>query len=146
MQRHQRQHSVRFPSRIERDVPADNLIHVVFHTDWTKSIRATHKRPKVRTCLDRDHRWTFHSTQTSSPRLNTEEGSLAKLIWRHIKRGESRSLVNLHVAITRCLPTHDQASKAFVPPPKPATLVTKTRRAQQPSEIIRPIHRHWQLY
>ena len=47
MQRHRHQEFIRFLNRIERDVPAGKLIHVVLDN------YATHKHPKVRAWLDR---------------------------------------------------------------------------------------------
>ena len=61
MQRHRHQEFIRFLNRIERDVPAGKLIHVVLDN------YATHKHPKVDAWLERHQRWTFHFTPTSSP-------------------------------------------------------------------------------
>ena len=61
MQRHRHQEFIRFLNRIERDVPADKLIHVILDN------YATHKHPKVRAWLERHERWTFHYTR---PRLH----------------------------------------------------------------------------
>ena len=47
MQRHRHQEFIRFLNRIERDVPAGKLIHVVLDN------YATHKHPKVRAWLER---------------------------------------------------------------------------------------------
>ena len=54
MQRHRHQEFIRFLNRIERDVPAGKLIHVILDN------YATHKHPKVRAWLERHERWTFH--------------------------------------------------------------------------------------
>ena len=68
MQRHRHQEFIRFLNRIERDVPAGKLIHVVLDN------YATHKHPKVRAWLERHDRWTFHYTPTSASWLNAVEG------------------------------------------------------------------------
>ena len=53
MQRHRHQEFIRFLNRIERDVPAGKLIHVILDTGLVQPIRATHKHRKVRTWLER---------------------------------------------------------------------------------------------
>jgi hypothetical protein len=50
-------------------VPAGKPIHAIADN------YATHKHPKVRTCLARHPRWTFHFTPTSASWLNAAEGS-----------------------------------------------------------------------
>ena len=89
MQRHRHQEFIRFLNRIERDVPAGKLIHVVLDN------YATHKHPKVHAWLDRHPRWTFHFTPTSSSWLNAVEGFFAKLTNRRLKRGVFTSIVDL---------------------------------------------------
>ena len=73
MQRHRHQEFIRFLNRIERDVPAGKLIHVILDN------YATHKHPKVRAWLARHERWTFHFTPTSASKstvVATRKGSL----------------------------------------------------------------------
>ena len=95
MQRHRHQEFIRFLNRIERDVPAGKLIHVVLDN------YATHKHPKVTAWLDRHPRWTFHFTPTSSSWLNAVEGFFAKLTNRRLKRGVFASIVDLQATINR---------------------------------------------
>ena len=94
MQRHRHQEFIRFLNRIERDVPAGKLIHVILDN------YATHKHPKVRAWLARHDRWTFHYTPTSASWLNAVEGFFAKLTRRRLQRGVFHSLVDLQAAIT----------------------------------------------
>jgi transposase len=108
MQRHRHQEFIRFLNRIERDVPAGKLIHVVLDN------YATHKHPKVRAWLERHERWTFHYTPTSASWLNAVEGFFAKLTRRRLQRGVFHSLVDLQAAINRYLAEHNQAPKPFV--------------------------------
>ena len=106
MQRHRHQEFIRFLNRIERDVPAGKLIHVVLDN------YATHKHPKVRAWLERHRRWTFHYTPTSASWLNAVEGFFAKLTRRRLQRGVFHSLVDLQAAINRYLAEHNQSPQA----------------------------------
>ena len=78
MQRHRHQEFLRFLNRIERDIPAGKLIHVVLDN------YGSHKHPKVRAWLARHPRWTFHFTPTSASWLNAVEGFFAKLTRRRL--------------------------------------------------------------
>ena len=81
MQRHRHQEFLRFLNRLERDIPAGRLIHVILDN------YDSHKHPKVRTWLARHPRWTFHFTPTSASWLNAVEGFFAKLTRRRLQRG-----------------------------------------------------------
>ena len=113
MQRHRHQEFIRFLNRVERDVPAGKLIHVILDN------YATHKHPKVRAWLDRHERWTFHYTPTSASWLNAVEGFFAKLTRRRLQRGVFHSLVDLQAAINRYLAEHNQAPSRSSGPPSP---------------------------
>ena len=73
MQRHRHSEFIRFLNAIEREVPADKLIHVVLDN------YATHKHPKVLAWLTRHPRWTFHFTPTSASWLNAVENFFSKM-------------------------------------------------------------------
>ena len=64
MQRHRHEEFIRFLNAVEKQVPAEKLIHAVLDN------YATHKHPKVRAWLERHPRWTFHFTPTSASWLN----------------------------------------------------------------------------
>jgi hypothetical protein len=53
MQRHWHQEFLRFLNRLERDIPAGRLIHLILDN------YGSHKHPKVRAWLARHPRWTF---------------------------------------------------------------------------------------
>src|SRR5512144_304552 len=55
MQRHRHQEFLRFLNRLERDIPAGKLVHVVLDN------YGSHKHPKVRAWLARHPRWTSTS-------------------------------------------------------------------------------------
>ena len=130
MQRHRHQEFIRFLNRIERDVPAGKLIHVVLDN------YATHKHPKVRAWLERHQRWTFHYTPTSASWLNAVEGFFAKLTRRRLQRGVFHSLVDLQAAINRYLAEHNRAPKPFVWTAEPEAILAKVRRGHQMLETI----------
>jgi transposase len=130
MQRHRHQEFLRFLNRIERDVPAGKLIHVILDN------YATHKHPKVRAWLARHERWTFHFTPTSASWLNAVEGFFSRLTRRRLQRGVFHSLVDLQAAINRYLAEHNQSSKPFVWTAKPQRILEKVRRGHQALETM----------
>jgi transposase len=101
MQRHRHQEFLRFLNRLERDIPAGKLVHVILDN------YGSHKHPKVRAWLARHPRWIFHFTPTSASWLNAVEGFFAKLTRRRLQRGVFRSLVELQAAINRYLADHN---------------------------------------
>ena len=105
MQRHRHQEFLRFLNRLERDIPAGKLVHVVLDN------YGSHKHPKVRAWLARHPRWTFHFTPTSASWLNAVEGFFARLTSRRLKRGVFHSLVDLQAAINRYLAEHNHEPK-----------------------------------
>ena len=130
MARHRHQEFIRFLNRIERDVPAGKLIHVILDN------YATHKHPKVRAWLARHERWTFHYTPTSASWLNAVEGFFAKLTRRRLKHGVFHSLVDLQAAINRYLVEHNLAPKPFVWTAEPEAILAKVKRGHQALETI----------
>jgi DDE superfamily endonuclease len=73
MQRHRHLEFIRFLNAVERAVPADKPVHAVLDN------YATHKHPRVRACLLRHKRWTFHFTPTSASWLNAVENFFSKI-------------------------------------------------------------------
>ena len=130
MQRHRHQEFIRFLNRIERDVPAGKLIHVVLDN------YATHKHPKVQAWLERHKRWTFHFTPTSASWLNAVEGFFAKLTNRRLKRGVFASIVELQATINRYLAETNRQPKPFVWTADPDQIIAAVRRGHQTLELI----------
>jgi len=131
MQRHRHQEFLRFLNRLERDIPAGRLIHVILDN------YGSHKHPKVRTWLARHPRWTFHFTPTSASWLNAVEGFFAKLTRRRLKRGVFCSLVDLQAAINRYLAEHNQSSKPFNWTADPSRIIAAASRGYQ---VLNSIH------
>ena len=130
MQRHRHIEFIRFLNRIERDVPAGKLIHVVLDN------YATHKHPKVLAWLARHPRWTFHFTPTSASWLNAVEGFFAKLTRRRLKRGVFHSLVDLQAAINRYLADHNTNPRPFVWTADPDRIIAAVSRGHQTLDSI----------
>jgi len=107
MQRHRHEEFIRFLNAIERQIPAEKLIHAVLDN------YATHKHPKVRAWLERHPRWTFHFTPTSASWLNAVENFFSKITRQRIRRGAFHSLVDLQAAINRYLIEHNAKSQAL---------------------------------
>ena len=129
-QRHRHQEFIRFLNRIERDVPAGKLIHVVLDN------YATHKHPKVDAWLERHQRWTFHFTPTSSSWLNAVEGFFAKLTNRRLKRGVFASIVELQATIDSFLAETNRQPEPFIWTADPNQIIAAVRRGHQTLDFI----------
>jgi len=130
MQRHRHQEFIRFLNRLERDIPAGKLVHVVLDN------YGSHKHPKVRAWLSRHPRWTFHFTPTSASWLNAVEGFFARLSNRRLRRGVFPSLVDLQAAINRYLAEHNQSPKPFVWTADPDAIIAAASRGYQVLDSI----------
>src|SRR5512132_2333177 len=130
MQRHRHQEFIRFLDRLERDIPAGKLVHVVLDN------YGSHKHPKVRAWLSRHPRWTFHFTPTSASWLNAVEGFFARLSNRRLRRGVFHSLVDLQAAINRYLAEHNQSPKPFVWTADPDAIIAAASRGYQVLDSI----------
>lgn len=131
MQRHRHQEFIRFLNRIERDIPAGKIIHVILDN------YAAHKHPKVREWLERHPRWTFHFTPTSSSWLNAVEGFFAKLTRRRLKYGVFNSVADLQTAINRFVAEHNATEpKPFKWSADPDKIIDARNRGFQTLESI----------
>ena len=131
MQRHRHQELIRFLNKIERDVPAGKIIHVILDN------YAAHKHEKVRAWLARHPRWTFHFTPTSCSWLNAVEGFFAKLTRRRLKHGVFHSVVDLQAAINRFINEHNQTeAKPFIWKADPNKIIAARNRGFQTLESI----------
>src|SRR5260370_40234583 len=133
MHRHGHQEFLRFLNRLERDIPAGKLVHVILDN------YGSHKHPKGRAWLARHPRWTFHFTPTSASWLNAVEGFFAKLTRRRLQRGVFHSLVDLQPAINRYLTEHNQSPKPFAWTADPNRIIAAANRGYQTLDSI-PSH------
>jgi transposase len=130
MQRHRHQEFLRFLNRLERDIPAGRLIHVILDN------YGSHKHPKVRAWLARHPRWTFHFTPTSASWVNAVEGFFAKLTRRRLQRGVFSSLVDLQAAINRYLAEHNCNPRPFSWTADPDRIIAAANRGYQVLDSI----------
>jgi len=127
MQRHRHEEFIRFLNAIERQIPAEKLIHAVLDN------YATHKHPKVRAWLERHPRWTFHFTPTCASWLNAVENFFSEITRQRIRRGAFHSLVDLQAAINRYLVEHNANPKPFVWTASASAVLDKLKRLPEPS-------------
>jgi transposase len=131
MQRHRHQEFIRFLNRLEREIPAGKIVHVILDN------YAAHKTDKVREWLARHPRWTFHFTPTSSSWLNAVEGFFAKLTRRRLKHGVFRSVCDLQAAINRFIAEYNEDDpKPFVWRADPDAIIAARNRGFQTLESI----------
>ncbi len=113
MQRHRHQEFLRFLNRLERDIPAGKLVHVILDN------YGSHKHPKVRAWLARHPRWTFHFTPTSASWLNAVEGFFAKLTRRRLSAASSIRSSTCRPRSTATWPNTTTAQNHSFGPPTP---------------------------
>ena len=130
MARHRHQEFLRFLNRLEREIPAGKLVHVILDN------YGSHKHPKVRAWLARHPRWTFHYTPTSASWINAVETFFARLTQRRLKRGVFPSLVDLQAAINRYLAEHNTKPKPFVWTADPEAIIAAAKRGYQALDAI----------
>jgi hypothetical protein len=78
----------------------------------------------------------FHYTPTSCSSLNAVEGFFAKLTRRRLKRGVSRSIVELQAAINRFLVETNDNPKPFTWTADPDKIIAAVRRGHQALDSI----------
>jgi len=130
MQKHRHQEFIRFLNRIEAEVPAGKIVHVILDN------YAAHKHPKVMAWLGRHPRFTFHFTPTSASWANAVEGFFAVLTKRRLKRGVFKSIVDLQAAINRYLTEHNKAPKPFIWTKDPDKIIAAVKRGHQMLDSI----------
>jgi transposase len=130
MQRHRHQEFIRFLNVINAQVPAEKAVHIILDN------YAVHKHPKVRAWLDRNKRFVFHFTPTSSSWLNAVEGFFAKLARRRLKRGVFHSLVDLQAAINRFVAETNKNPKPFTWTADPDKIIAAVKRGHQALDSI----------
>lgn len=131
MARHRHQEFIRFLNALEREIPADKVVHVILDNV------SSHKTPEVRRWLERHPRWTFHFTPTSSSWLNAVEGFFAKLSRRRLKHGVFHSVVDLQAAINRFIQEHNATeANPFIWRADPNAIIAARSRGFQTLESM----------
>lgn len=129
-QRHRHQELTQFLNAIERQAPANKLIHVVLDN------YAAHKHAKVHAWLARHPRWTFHFRPTSCSWLNTVKRFFAKLTRRRLKNSMFRWLVDLQQAINSFISINNDKPKPFSWKADPKAIIAAAKRGHQMLDTI----------
>lgn len=105
---HRHQEFIKFLQRIDQEVPAELVVHLVMDN------YATHKTPKVGAWLKRHPRFILHFTPTSASWLNQVERFFSEITERRLRRSVFRSVPDLEQAIDAYIQHHNLAPKPFV--------------------------------
>jgi transposase/DNA-binding CsgD family transcriptional regulator len=129
-QRHRSQEFVRFLNHLEKQLPADQEVHLVMDN------YCTHKSAEVQRWLkpNKRKRFRFHFTPTSSSWLNQVERFFALITGRMIRRGTFHSADELEKAIYHWLANWNGAPSPFVWKASADVILDKVRRCKELSE------------
>ena len=122
--RHRHQEWLKFLRLIKRSVPSDKEIHLICDN------YATHKHPKVQAWIERNPRFHFHFTPTSSSWLNMVERFFRDLSEKALKRGSFYDVNDLIGAITEYINQHNENPKPFIWTASAKDILAKVKRAR----------------
>src|ERR1700693_5422811 len=128
--RHRSREFVRFLNHLEKNLPADQDVHLIMDN------YCTHKSAEVQRWLKpkKRHRSHFHFTPTSSSWLNQVERFFALITGRMIRRGTFHSIDELEKAIYKWLATWNGEPTPFVWKASADVILNKVRRCKELSE------------
>jgi transposase len=128
--RHRSRESVRFLNHLEKELPADQEVHLIMDNC------CTHKSAEVQRWLKpkKRKRFHFHFTPTSSSWLNQVERFFALITGRMIRRGTFQSAEELEKAIYRCLASWNGDPTPFVWKASADVILDKVRRCKELSK------------
>jgi transposase/biotin operon repressor len=126
-QRHRSREFVRFLSHLEKNLPADQDVHLIMDN------YCTHKSAEVQRWLkpNKRKRFHFHFTPTSSSWLNQVERFFALITGRMIRRGTFHSADELEQAIYQWLAHWNGAPNPFVWKASADVILDKVRRCKE---------------
>jgi transposase/DNA-binding CsgD family transcriptional regulator len=126
-ERHRSREFIRFLNHLERQLPADQQVHMVMDN------YCTHKSAEVQRWLKpkRRRRFHFHFTPTSSSWLNQVERFFALITGRMIRRGTFHSAVELEKAIYQWLAHWNGSPTPFVWKASADVIIDKVRRCKE---------------
>ena len=129
-ERHRSQEFIRFLNHLERNLPADQEVHLIMDN------YCTHKSAEVQRWLKpkRRSRFHFHFTPTSSSWLNQVERFFALITERMIRRGTFHSTAELEQAIYKWLAQWNGAPAPFAWKASADVILHKVRRCKELSE------------
>lgn len=125
--RHRTPEFIRFLNHLERQLPADQEIHLIMDN------YCTHKSAEVQRWLKpkRRSRFHFHFTPTSSSWLNQVERFFALITQRMIRRGTFHSAAELEQAIYKWLAQWNGSPTPFVWKASADVILDKVRRCKE---------------
>lgn len=126
--RHRSREFVRFLNYLGKELPADQQIHLIMDN------YCTHKSAEVQRWLrrkERNLRFHFHFTPTSSSWLNQVERFFALITERMIRRGTFHSAKELEKAIYQWLATWNGTPAPFVWKASADVILDKVRRCKE---------------
>ena len=126
-QRHRSQEFVRFLNHLEKQLPAEQQVHLIMDN------YCTHKSAQVQRWLKpgKRKRFHFHFTPTSSSWLNQVERFFALITGRMIRRGTFHSPVELEAAIYKWLANWNGDPTPFVWKASAEVILDKARRCKE---------------
>lgn len=126
-ERHRSREFLRFLNYLERQIPADQEVHLILDNYCTHKSAEVQRwlKPKKRT------RFHFHFTPTSSSWLNQVERFFALITGRMIRRGTFRSAAELEKAIYQWLAHWNGSPTPFVWKASADVILDKVRRCKE---------------
>jgi len=128
--RHRSREFVKFLNQIEKQVPAEQEVHLIMDNS------CTHKSAEVQHWLKptKRKRFHFHFTPTSSSWLNQVERFFALITGRMIRRGTFRSAAELEKAIYQWLTNWNGAPAPFLWKASADVILDKVRHCKELSK------------
>ena len=125
--RHRSREFVRFLNHLEKNLPADQEVHLIMDN------YCTHKSAEVQRWLKpkKRQRFHFHFTPTSSSWLNQVERFFALITERMIRRGTFHSAKELEIAIYKWLANWNGAPTPFAWKASADVILDKVRRCKE---------------
>jgi len=125
--RHRSREFIRFLNHLEKNLPADQEIHLIMDN------YSTHKSAEVQRWLKpkKRNRFHFHFTPTSSSWLNQVERFFALITGKMIRRGTFHSAAELEKAIYHWLTQWNGAPTPFVWKASADVILDKVRRCKE---------------
>jgi transposase len=125
--RHRSREFVKFLNQLEKELPADQQVHLIMDN------YCTHKSAEVQRWLKpaKRRRFHFHFTPTSSSWLNQVERFFALITMRMIRRGTFHSARELENAIYKWLSNWNGAPIPFVWKAPADVILDKVRRCKE---------------
>lgn len=125
--RHRSREFVKFLNHLEKELPADQEIHLIMDNYCTHKSKAVQRWLKPR----KRNRFHFHFTPTSSSWLNQVERFFALITGRMIRRGTFHTVHELEQAIYRWLASWNGEPIPFVWKATADVILDKVRRCKE---------------